>query len=1514
MTNIFHPIIIEWFRERFHVATEPQTRGWPEIIAGNHTLIAAPTGSGKTLAAFLVCIDRLLKAALDGQLEDSIQVVYVSPLKALSNDIRRNLDIPLQEIEQVAARKSASISPIRVTVRTGDTPVSERQRMLKKPPHILVTTPESLFILLTAAKSREALKTVKTVIVDEIHTLARDKRGSHLSLTLERLEALSSTELQRIGLSATQKPLNEIARFLVGTRNVDKTQKARCSVLDIGHLRELDLTLEVPSSELSAVCSNETWGEIYRRLVQLIKSHRSTLIFVNTRRLAERLSYQLTELLDSECIASHHGSLSRKLRLRAEERLKAGNLKAIVATASLELGIDIGFVDLVCQIGSPRSIATLLQRIGRSGHSLGKVPKGRLFPLTRDEHIEALALLRSVKHGRLDEIEIPSAPLAVLAQQIVAAVACEEWFEDDLFELCRYAWPYNMLTRDDFDIILDVLSDGIVPDRRQAAYLHRDRINRKLRPRRNARLAAITSGGVIPENAEFRVVTEDGGTFVGTVDEDFALESIAGDIFLLGNRSWRIRHVRGGEVMVRDAQGAPPSIPFWFGEAPARTDELSEEVSVLREEIGRRLNQGVGQRSTDEGSGAGERLQRMGLANQGQGKPQRNELSARDGQRSTGYDRRAAKDVIENKAVSWLMVECDVDERSAQQAVNYVQAEIAALGLVPTRETIVFERFFDESGGMQMVIHAPYGARINKAWGLTFRKRFCRSFNFELQAAADDNGIILSLGPQHSFPLESMFRILNPENATHLLVQAVLAVPMFRVRWRWTVTRALAVRRMKNGKKVPPALQRFRADDLLSMVFPTATACLEHIVGDIELPNHPYIQQTLRDCLYEAMDANRWIDVLKKIEEGKVQLISRDTREPSPFSHELLNARPYAFLDDAPLEERRTRAVQTRRVLDVDAAHDLGWLDPKAIAQVRMEVVPDIRNCDELHDLLLSAVVLPEREGYHWREWFNELKGEGRATVLRTDDGSNLWVATERLALVRAAYTNAQCEIDMEVPEYLKKAYSASEAWIALVRGRLEMSGPTTAAVIANALRLGVACVNSACEALEGEGFVLRGRFHKNNKPAGNQTQELDTSADEEVEWCERRLLARIHRLTLEGLRQQIEPVSLQDYARFLLEHHHLTRKSRLDDGREAVLMASTLLQGVELPISVWENEIFPARISRYESSWLDELTLSGVLMWCRLHPAQNPDGCSKRFSGVRSNVPISIIFRSDLPWLLSTERTVPESALRVSTRRVYEVLRERGALFFEELQTVSGLLSSQVEAALVELTALGFVTADGFANIRAMVMPARGRRSVTRRKSRMAGFSRSSFRAGGRWSIFPGAIKTEATDDAAEYWARLLLKRYGIVSKDLLYQERVAPPWRTLLPIYRRLELRGEIRGGLFVKDMAGEQFAIPENVEQLRKTRSQKKNRSWQVVSAIDPAGIVSLLNDQTKISARPSNRVAFLDGRVVATIESGVIRFYETLDLGVSNQISLALRKNALARTKYEEAGIHTRIGVA
>ena len=1309
-----HPLVQEWFISRFGTPTEPQEQGWPHILAGHTTLIAAPTGSGKTLAAFLACIDRLVRKALVGHLSDRTEVLYVSPLKALGNDIQKNLEIPLGEILQIAGERGLLMSEIRTAVRTGDTLAKDRRLMLKRPPHILVTTPESLYILLTAEKSRAVLRDVETVIVDEIHAVADDKRGVHLSLSLERLEALTHRPPVRIGLSATQKPIEEVARFLAGNSD-EKRISPQPVIVNVGHKRKMDLGVEVPSSELGPVASNEMWDEIYNRIVELVNAHRSTLVFVNTRRLTERIAHQLGERLGEDNVAAHHGSLSRKLRLEAERKLKEGEVKVLVATASLELGIDVGTVDLVCHMSSPRSIAVALQRVGRSGHWRGAVPKGRFFATTRDDLAECAVLVRAITSGDLDRLIFPEGSLDVLAQQIVACCAVatktnpagsDGWDEDELFALVRRAYPYRNLSRQTFDAVIEMLSEGIAAQRgRYGAYLHHDRINRKLRARRGARLAAITSGGAIPDNALFTVVAEPDGVTVGTVDEDFAVESMAGEVMLLGNTSWRIRRIEGktSRIIVENAHGQPPGIPFWRGEAPARTEELSRQLGQLRQDIGDRLNSVV----------------------------------PIEGWRNLP---------VVAETVAWLGTECGLDPSGAEQLMQYILEGRAVLGEVPTQTTIIAERFFDEGGGMQLVIHAPFGGRINKAWGLALRKRFCRGFNFELQAAATDNGLNIALAEQHSFPLADVFEFLHSETMPPLLEQAALASPIFQTRWRWDATRALALLRFQGGKKVPPQIQRIRSDDLLASVFPDVAACFENIEGDIKIPDHPLVHEVMKDVLTEAMDIDGLASLLRGIEQGRIRCLAVDTPVPSQFSHEILNANPYAYLDDAPLEERRARAVEMRRVLPPSVLEEVGGLDPSAIAQVQREAWPDVRDTDELHDVLHTLVMVPspelesgltipewQRQSRNWCPFFDRLERENRAFVT-TISGRQYWIAAERAEYLRAIHPASETTL---AASPVTTKVTPDDAILTAVQGWIAHLGPTTATEIGQLLALPSSEIEKALLRIESSGAILRGKF----RPA--LSQPAAPSSEPEIEWCERRLLARIHRLTVATLRKQIEPVTASQFMHWLLRWQHIAPGSQVR-GEHGTLEVIRQLQGFEAPANTWERFILARRIADYDPANLDQLCLAGIAGWGRLspHPAAlpaSPSPCAHatvahtdalfqpnsefkdnkaetQVESVRQRrviptrvAPIAFFVREDADWLPPHHPhsdDSPLSFLSPVARELLDLMKHRGALFFPDMVRATGRLKAEVETGLWELVAVGLVTADGFENLRALVAP----------------------------------------------------------------------------------------------------------------------------------------------------------------------------------------------------------------
>ena len=1336
----FDPLVAEWFASRFDQATEPQSQGWREIAAGRDVLISAPTGSGKTLAAFLICLDQLVRLARADALPAETSVVYVSPLKALSNDVHRNLEVPLAEIAALAREKGIPLAPIRTAVRTGDTPARERQLMTREPPHILVTTPESLFILLTAAKPRAMLRNTRTVIVDEIHAIADDKRGSHLALTLARLDALTQSAAgekpQRIGLSATVRPIEAVADYL----------SPGASIIDTGHRREMDLSIEVPNDELGAVATSEMWAEIYDRLARHIHEQRTTLVFVNTRRMSERVAHALAERLGENAVLPHHGSLSRTLRFDAEAKLKAGELRAVVATASLELGIDIGTVDLVIQIGSTRSVAVALQRIGRSGHWVGAKPKGILIPTTRDELVECAALVHAIRSGDLERIVIPENAIDILAQQIVAETAADDWREDDLYSMARSAYPYRNLERSVFDAVITMLSEGIATSRgRSGALLHRDQVNGRVRGRRGARLAAITSGGAIPENAAYTVVAQPEGKTVGTLDEDFAIESLTGDVFLLGTHSWRIRHVMQGRVYVDDAHGAAPSIPFWLGEAPGRSIELSAAVSRVR-------------------------------------------IKA-----------------LEDTDGAWLKRECGLDDPGARQVIAYVNAGVAILGALPTSDRVVAERFFDEAGGMQLVLHAPFGSRVNRAWGLALRKRFCRTFNFELQAAATDNGIVISLSDRHAFPLELVFEFLRAATVRSVLTQALLDAPMFGTRWRWNATRALAILRFGGGKRVPAPIQRMRADDLLASVFPDQVACAENLTGPIRIPDHPLVNETIGNCLDEAMDTGGLEQVLAGIESGTIRTVTLDTPEPSVFSHEILNANPYAYLDDAPLEERRARAVQLRRTLPSSAPDGTGILDPAAIEQVAAESWPDVRNADELHDALLTLIVMPPAT--EWATHFEELESDGRASII-TRRGQPFWASTEKR--------------------------SQSEDVVTVLRGWMECSGPRTISGLADLLAFDRQDIEIGLAQLEAEGQVLRGQFTR--APEG------------EIEWCNRRVLARIHHTTLGRLRREIEPVTALQFYGFLTRWQHAAAGTQLH-GVDGVLAIVRQLQGYEVPAAAWESQILERRIARYDPALLDELCLSGEILWARIshHPALR-EAEGKRIRATRI-APIALMLREDAPWLLAPapEETAAESgSLSPAARDLLAALERERALFFADLARATRRLPSETEDALWELVAAGLVTADGFENLRALIDPKRRRGEGRGREARPR-------HSPGRWAVLAreSGNREEPPPNRIEKWADQLLSRWGVLLRDLLVREAGAPPWRELLPVLRRMEARGQIRGGRFVAGFTGEQFARPEALDLLRALRRSGEVQPVDTIPNADPLNLTGIILPGPRIS---------------------------------------------------------------
>jgi ATP-dependent Lhr-like helicase len=1440
----FHPAVSGWLKNRFGQPTEVQQRAWAVTSQHQHALIAAPTGSGKTLAAFLSAINDLVEEGLEAPLADRVYVLYVSPLKALSNDIQKNLQEPLAGIrEQLAALGLPDVG-IRDAVRTGDTPVFERERMKKVPPHILVTTPESLFILMTSQAGRNMLGHVRSVIVDELHAVAGGKRGAHLMLTLERLDALCGTPPMRIGLSATVKPLEAMARYLVGSRD------EKVHIVDTGHVRQRDIAMEVPRSPLTPVMAGEVWGETYDRLAELVESHNTTLIFVNQRRIAERTARHLAERIGEEHVTSHHGSLSREHRLNAEQRLKSGNLKVLVATSSLELGIDIGDIDLVCQLGSPRAINAFLQRVGRAGHAIGAIPKGRLFPLTTDDLLECTALLHAVQRGELDRIRLPRRPLDVLAQQIVAEIGCGEWGIDELYARYRCADPYRDLTLEQFEQVVQMLSDGYTTRRgRRGAYLHLDAVNRRLRARPGAKLTAVLNAGTIPDQFDYEVVLQPEGHRVGTLNEDFAFESIPGDIFQLGNTSYRMLKIETSRVLVEDAKGQPPNIPFWFGEMPGRSDELSVAVSDLSECAQQKLG------------------------------------------------------VSAEVCTRWLTEELGLPASAAQQLTEYWGAALAMIGVLPNASTVVFERFFDEVGDTHLVIHSPFGSRVNRAWGLALRKRFCRTFNFELQASALEDSIVLSLGPTHSFPLDTVQHYLKSATAREVLIQALLDAPMFGTRWRWNATVALGIRRMNGGKRVPPQFQRSDSEDLLTLVFPDQVACAENLVGEREIPNHPLVQQTLDDCLHETMDVEGFERVLARMEAGEIKVVCCDLAAPSPLSQAVLNARPYAFLDDGAAEERRTRTLAMQPLLDVQTAADLGRLDLAAVDRVRTEAWPEFRSADELHDALCVHAFLTEAElPPVSRKWLDELLAQRRVTCLivapvgadlvrdvagaarqesRTRsaptgaENQGLWIAAERLHEFRAALPLAEAHpairaVSLDEP-------SQEDALREILRSRLELLGPITAEALAAPVQ-NLQGTESALLQLEAEGAVMSGSF----------------TAPGAREWCDRRLLARIHRYTRDRQRAEARPVAPSQFMRFLFGWHRLqgSNVEARHQGDGGLIAALQQLEGFAAPAGAWEDDLLPSRVEAYAPTMLDRVCSSGRVVWQRpiVETAEGP----RRRGGPVRTTPIVLCEREFLAhWSqrrdAENDAKNEESERPLSSRadRLLEALKANGASFYDELSHDSGLLNAEVGDALGELVSAGLVTCDSFAGLRALTMPSDKRDRLRRRFGR----NDVAFDDAGRWSLTRPrrVIADESTsslaDPRVEHIARVLLRRYGVVFRKLLEREADLPPWRELHYVYRRLEARGEIRGGRFVSGFSGEQFALIEAAGALKRyVDPQPKAGTIErvCISAGDPLNLVGILVPGDKVARLPGNRIVFEDGVPVAVQSGGETRYLRETDL--------------------------------
>ena len=1407
----FHPAVRAWFERRFEAPSRAQELGWPVIGAANaapgfDVLLCAPTGSGKTLAVFMWAINGLVLDAANDRLRDEVSVLYVSPLKALANDIRLNLEEPLGGVRDVGVESGLDLSRIRAGLRTGDTSASERTAMLRRPPHILVTTPESLFILLTSPKFREKLAAVRHVIVDELHALAGNKRGAHLALTLERLERFVMSRGQarpnRIGLSATLNPIEKLAGFLAGydvAQDNTRTPRPVKIVRADDRVRTMDLQVIAPGPELGPLATHPHWEAMYDEVARLIGEHRTTLVFALSRRTAERVAINLQKRLGTDAVMAHHGSLARAERLLAEQRLKRGELKAIVATASLELGIDVGAVDLVCQLDTPKSISAAIQRVGRSGHSLGATPKGRFFALTTDDLLECGAAVRAIRHGHLDEVEIPMGCVDIAAQQIVAIAAeDDEISEAELLRVLRSAYNFADLDAAKLRHLLEQLAADL-PERIMGAApkIFFDRVNARVRPRRSARLSVITSGGTIPEAGNYDVVIESEGRKIGDVEEDFAQESSRGDVFSLGSMPWQILRSSRGRLMVEPAPGMAPTLPFWLTEAGGRSPAMSAEISDLRHEVWSRL--------------------------------ERNE-SAED----------------------WLMSECAMTERAATQAVDYVRRGVEALGAIPDEKTVVVERFFDGLGGTQIVIHTPFGIRLNRGLGLALRKRLCQSFDFEIQASAIDDGVLLALNSRHSFPLDTLFSMLKARNAREVLIQAVLAAPMFEVRFRHVATRALAVMRSSRGKKVPAWIQRMRSQELLSSIFPGQQACFENRPNAIELPDHFVIQETIRECLEESTDLPRTVRMLEGIESGAIRTVAVDGIAPSVFAHRLLLAWDYSFLDDGERANRRSRTVTMNRGMaeDVFRKEDLSdLLSAEAVESVVAEVTGRAagrrpRSRDELYELIrahgsLTYPEIEERAGEGARTMLTELDAEGRiARVSLSSDSQERIITSEDRPLFAAAYSSG--------------AGSDAEATrTELVRRALKTSGPTTVAEIAARLHIGEPVVEQVLAALESQGAIFRGHF---------------TRADV-TQWCDRYNLERIHRMTLARVRAEIEPCADHEYAAFRLRWMHIG-DAELAADQTGVATVLEQLSGIAATPEIWEHAILPARIAGYRPEMLDLVCMSGQMKWVALP--------SEQIEGVRTaNTPSRVTFvarKADL--FVPREQAATEDA---KERAVLEALGAAGAQYLDEVAERANISERDALSALWRMAAAGRVSNDNFAPLRMFAddrsaeraLESVSRRPMTRHDAAVRARLKSSL--AGRWSLIRAAEIPAVGSDETRELALKLLERHGILAREMLGTESTHISWNEIAFALRRLEYGGAIRRGWFVRSLSGEQYALPEAVELLHAARNLIPAREKPVaLSAIDPANPYGAAIPGCGIAREAGNVVVLRAGRVIAGLQ--------------------------------------------
>jgi len=1388
----FHPAVRAWFEERFGRPSPPQAQGWPAIARGENVLILAPTGSGKTLAAFLKCLDILYREGI--RREPGIRVLYISPLKALNNDVYRNLEVPLAEIEAKARELGLSLPHLTHAVRTGDTPQRERAEMRRHPPDILITTPESLYLLLTS-RSRDILRTVRYVIVDEIHALCTTKRGAHLSLSLERLEALLPRPPVRIGLSATLRPLEEVAHFLGGTGRP-------VTIVDAGVRRNLDLRVEVPVDDMRALPEGSLWPASHRRVLELVEAHRAAIVFVNSRGLAERLAGQLNALAGREVARVHHGSMSREAREQVEAELKAGRLPCLVATSSLELGIDVGAVDLVIQIESPGTVSRGLQRVGRAGHALGAVSKGRLLPKYRGDLLETAGIVREMRKGEIEEIRVPTGALDVLAQQVVAMAAMDEWRVDDLLALVRRAWGYRDLTERQLRSVLDMLA-GRYPSEEFRELRPRivwDREAGVIRGREGARALAVLSGGTIPDRGYYEVYLEGRNVKLGELDEEFVYESRVGDVFLLGTGTWQIRAIEHDRVVAVPAPGRMPRMPFWKGEGFGRPLELGRKLGAFTGEVAARL--------ADPGL------------------PQ------------------------------WLQSECCLDERAAQNLVQYVRDQVAHTGAVPTDRRLVLERFPDELGDQRLALLSPFGGRVNTAWGMVLRARIRQLLHLEAEVTTSDDVIHIRLpGADRPLDPEALVRI-DPDEAVELLLQEVGSTPLFGAYFRMNAGRALVLPRPRPGKRRPFWLQRLKAADLLQVAR--------------RYPDFPLVLETYREVLRDVLDLEGLRQVLTDLASGTIELAVVETDSPSPMASQILLqfVAEYMYEGEAPKAERHGTLLALHRelldeLLGTGALREL--LDPRAIAAVAARLRGQAegwhpRGPDEVEDLLRRAgdMSQAELEAAGARpEWLAQLEAERRALRLHAasrdrggaspagDAGAVHWVHADDAPLYRRP------EADVA----------------AVVRRYARAHGPFRPEEVARRYGLPPAEVAAAAEGLAAAGTLVAGEF---TRGAGGR------------EYCDREVLRQIRRQTLTLLRAEVEPVDGAAYARFLMSWQGVQAGSPMPGApgdspaagtppagapaegpwSGALLRTLRRLQGIPLPAELWEQEILPCRVPGYQPLWLDQLLAAGELHWV---------GAPGRR--------LAFYLPDQVGLFAGRLEAAPSEGLAPTQAQVLEACRATGAAFLGAIARRAGLSPNEALEALWELAWMGLVTNDTFAPVREVL------RSPSR-SARHRGRAAPVLRGGtGRWwptaalveaapAVLPGGEGTPGgAADRAEAYARLLLDRYGVVSREVAAADGGPAPWGEVLERLRRMEWRGEVRQGYFVAGLSGLQFARADAVERLRRARDLTGGPPV-LLNATDPAnpyGAILPWPEGERLARLPSTYLVLLDGLPVLGVES-------------------------------------------